>query len=70
VPVNACADILVLMLHSNMGHADVLVVHSAAASFVDAVARAPGATAVDREVHKCNLYRQRGVAHATWCHSP
>jgi hypothetical protein len=42
VPINARADILVNMLHTGAVHVDVLVVHTAADSFVTGAARAPG----------------------------
>jgi hypothetical protein len=48
------------MPHTNAVHVDVSVVHPAADSFVGAAARAPGAAAAARDLHKRNLYLRRG----------
>jgi hypothetical protein len=58
-PVNARADILVVMPQSNAVHVDVSVTHPAAESFVRAAAATPGAAAAARDRLKMAVYLRR-----------
>jgi protein-tyrosine-phosphatase len=64
VPVNARADILVAMAHHHQVHVDVSVVHTTAASFVEAASLEAGAAAKARDRQKRDHYRRRGFVQA------
>jgi hypothetical protein len=62
-PVNARADILVVMPQTNALHVDVSVTHPAADTYVAAAAEAPGAAAATRDRRKEAHYLLRGFDH-------
>jgi Reverse transcriptase (RNA-dependent DNA polymerase) len=61
VPVQARADVLVVLPHMRLAMVDVSVTHPAAATYAARAAREVGAAAAERDAHKRRLYAGRGT---------